>query len=164
MRSEERYRALVEASGQFIWTNSPNGRREREQRRSMAALQHARNELQRVFEQAPAAKATIEMPSLVFRSANERYRPLLGGRDVAGKHVLDALPELHEQPFFIEMSNDVARTATPYVGHAVPAVIDGGDGERRERWFDFVCQPLTDPGGVVMGIMVHAIEVGQPKN
>jgi PAS domain S-box-containing protein len=245
-RSEERYRALVEASGQFIWTNSPDGRMEGEQpgwaaltgqsreeyqgfgwaaavhpddaqptidawksavgerrmfvfehrvrradgrycifsvravpvldadgsirewvgvhtdvtepREALAAAEHARSELARVFEQAPAAIATIAVPSLVFRSANAAYRQMLDGRDVIGKTVTDAFPELREQPFFVDMLREVARTATPYVGNNVPVQVDRGDGTREARYFDFVYQPLSEPNGAVTGIMLHAVE------
>jgi PAS domain S-box-containing protein len=251
-QSEQRYRALVEASGQFIWTNTPEGRMEgeqpgwsaltgqsraeyegfgwadavhpedapatidawnqsvaerrmfafehrvrcrdgmyrtfsiravpvlnadgtirewvgvhtdvTEQRRALAAAEHARNELRRVFEQAPAAIATIEVPSLVFRSANPRYRQLLNGRDVVDKPVLDALPELRDQPFFVDMLRDVSRTATPYVGNGVAAKIDRGDGTLETRWFDFIYQPLTEPNGAVAAIMVHAVEVREAES
>jgi len=95
----------------------------------------------------------------VFRSANIRYRELIGGRDVVGKKVVDALPELRNQPFFIGMLNEVARTGTPYVGNATALSLDRGDGVFVDRWFDFVYQPLTDPDGSVTGITVHAVEV-----
>ena len=248
IKSEQRYRALVEAAGQYIWTNSPEGRMEGEQpgwtaltgqspaeyegfgwanavhpddagptveawnravatrsvftfehrvriadgeyrlfsiravpilnadgtirewvgahtditdqRATFADAQHARTELGRVLDQAPAAIATLDASSLVFRSANARYRALIGGRDVLGKTVLEALPELAEQPFFIDMLHDVIRTARPYVGEATPAMIAGPDGTTRERFFDFVYQPITRPDGTVHAVMVHAVEVG----
>jgi PAS domain-containing protein len=130
-----------------------------EQRQALVAAEHARRELTRVFEQAPAAIATIAVPSLVFRTANPEYRRLLGGRDIVGKPVTDAIPELRDQTFFIDMLREVARTATPYVGNRLPAQIDRGDGTLETRYFDFVYQPLSEPNGAVTGIMVHAVEV-----
>ncbi len=248
LESEQRYRALVEAAGQYVWTNSPEGRMEgeqpgwksltgqstseyegfgwadavhpddagptvdawnravaarsmfvfehrvrradgkyrlfsiravpilnadgtirewvgahtdiTEQRAAFAEAQHARSELGRVLDQAPAAIATLDASSLVFRTANARYRALIGERDVVGKTVLEAMPELAEQPFFIDMLHEVIRTGRPYVGEATPAMIAGPDGTMRERYFDFVYQPITRPDGTVHAVMVHAVEVG----
>ena len=131
-----------------------------EQRAAFAEAQHARTELARVLEQAPAAIATLDASSLVFRSANARYRALTGGRDVIGKTVLEAFPEMAEQPFFIDMLHEVIRTGSPYAGDAIPAMIAEPDGTLRERVFDFVYQPITRPDGTVHAVMVHAIEVG----
>ena len=166
--SDQRYRALVEAAGQYVWTNSPEGRMEGEQpgwsaltgqssaeyegfgwsnavhpddvgptveawnrsvatrsvfsfehrvraadgeyrlfsiravpilnadgtirewvgahtditdqRAAFVEAQHARTELGRVLDQAPAAIATLDASSLVYRSANARYRTLIGGQ------------------------------------------------------------------------------------
>jgi PAS domain S-box-containing protein len=246
-RSEQRYRALVEAAGQYIWTNNAEGRMEgeqpgwssltgqtraeyegfgwasavhpedaqatldawnsavaerrmfvfehrvrgldgkyrlfsiravpvlnadgsirewvgvhtdiTEQRAALVDAEHARAELRRVFEQAPAAIATIEAPSLVFTTANAFYRQLLGGRNVVGKTVEEAIPEISQQPFFLEMLQEVIRTGRPYVGQRVPASIDRGDGVLEERRFDFIYQPLTDPDEKVNGVMIHATEV-----
>jgi PAS domain-containing protein len=131
-----------------------------EQREALVVAEHARAELRRVFEQAPAAIATIEAPSLVFTTANAFYRKLLGGRSVVGKTVQEAIPELAEQPFFVEMLQEVIRSGRPYVGQQVPASIDRGDGVMEQRRFDFIYQPLTDPDGRVNGVMVHATEIG----
>ena len=131
-----------------------------EQRAAFAEAQHARTELARVLEQAPAAIATLDASSLVFRSSNARHRALVGGRDVIGKTVLEAFPEMAGQPFFIDMLHDVIRTGRPYVGNAMPAMIADPDGTLRERVFDFVYQPITRPDGTVHAVMVHAIEVG----
>ena len=131
-----------------------------EQRAAFAEAQHARTELARVLEQAPAAIATLDASSLVFRSANARYRALVGGRDVTGKTLLEAFPEMAEQPFFIDMLHEVIRTGHPYAGDAIPAMIAEADGTLRERVFDFVYQPITRPDGTVHAVMVHAVEVG----
>ena len=247
IQSGQRYRALVEAAGQYIWTNSPEGRMEGEQagwtaltgqsaaeyegfgwttavhpddagptveawnhavagrhlfvfehrvrgtdgvyrpfsiravpvlnddgtirewvgahtditgqRSTLADAQHTSTELGRLLEQAPAAIATLDAASLVFRSANARYRALLGGREVVGKSILEAVPELAGQPFWIDMLRDVICTGHPYVGAATPAMLDAGDGTMRERHFDFIYQPITRPDGSVNAVMVHAVEV-----
>ena len=131
-----------------------------DQRAAFAEAQHARTELARVLEQAPAAIATLDAASLAFRSANARYRALVGGRDVVGKTVLEAFPELAGQPFFIDMLHEVIATGNPYVGNATPAMIADRDGTLRGRVFDFVYQPITHSDGTVHAVMVHAMEVG----
>ncbi|MDQ2668155.1 MAG: PAS domain-containing protein [Gemmatimonadota bacterium] len=132
-----------------------------EQREAFVTAQHARTELGRVLEQAPAAIATLDAQTLTFKSANLRYRELVGGRNVVGKQVLDALPELADQPFFIDMLKEVVRSGQPYVGEATPALLRDRDGQLRERTFDFVYQPITLPDGTVGAVMVHAVEIGR---
>ena len=58
------------------------------------------------------------------------------------------------------MLREVIRTGRPYVGAATPAMLDEGDGTMRERFFDFIYQPITHPDGSVNAVMVHAVEVG----
>ena len=131
---------------------------EKQVERALAEAQHARAELQRVFEQAPAAIATLEGESLRFVTANPRFRTLLGNRDLIGKTAREALPELADAPFFA-LLDEVYRTGEPHVGRQVPAAIDRtGTGTLETGLYDFVYQPLRSSNGRVSGIMVHAVE------
>jgi hypothetical protein len=94
----------------------------------------------------------------VFATANAYYCKLLGGREVVGKPLVEAIPEMAAQPFFVDMLQEVIRSGQPYVGEQVAAMLDRGDGTMEQPRFDFVYQPLTNSDGKVNGLMIHATE------
>lgn len=125
---------------------------------ALAEAQHARSELQRAFEQAPAAIATLVGENLTFASANPKFRNLLGDRELIGSTMLEAVPELEGQPF-LELMRNVYRTGEAYVGRQVQASVDRGpDGKPKHGIYDFVYQPLRNADQEVTGIMIHAVE------
>ena len=67
--------------------------------RARQALQTQQAQLQEMFKQAPAAIALVEGPEHRYVLANALYREIEGGRDVVGKTVAEALPEVKEQGF-----------------------------------------------------------------
>jgi PAS domain S-box-containing protein len=140
----------------FDVTSEVRTRHERDQ-----ALAHARAERQRlydVFMQAPAAIAVVEGEDHVFTVANPRYRELVGNREVLGRPVLDALPEIREQGF-VELLDNVRKTGRPFLAHDAQVQLDRGQPNALESvYLDFVYQPLEDTDGNVFGIMVHAVE------
>jgi DNA-binding response OmpR family regulator len=56
--------------------------------------QAQRRRLLDIFAQAPAAIAILSGPEHVFEMANSWYLDLVGGRDVVGKPLRHALPEV----------------------------------------------------------------------
>jgi signal transduction histidine kinase/DNA-binding response OmpR family regulator len=112
-----------------------------------------------VFEQAPAAIALLRGPAHVFELANPSYRALIGGRDVLGQPVRQALPELAGQGIF-ELLDQVYRCGDPYVGHALRLdVMRGTPPALHECYFDFVYQPMRAASGEVEGIAIVVFEV-----
>ncbi len=116
-----------------------------------------RERLVQMFDQSPTFTAVMRGPGHVFEVANPAYLQLVGNRDVIGKSVREALPEIAGQGFF-ELLDDVFRSGKPYVGLDTPVVIDRG-GSEEERFVDFVYQPLTDGSGRVNGILVQGSDV-----
>ncbi len=118
-----------------------------------------RSRLEELFRQAPAAIAVFGGASHVYELANEQYLRSVGGRDVLGKPVRDAFPELEGQGL-VELLDDVYRTGKAFVGDGIRTMIDfDGDGIPTEHFFNSVFQPLRDVSGAVSGIFVHAIDV-----
>ncbi|MEJ5992082.1 ATP-binding protein [Ramlibacter sp. PS3R-8] len=120
----------------------------------------ARSEwLQTLFDQAPGFAAVLRGPEHVFAQVNEAYRNLVGGRDLIGRSVADALPEVVNQGF-VGWLDAVYRTGEPFIGRAVPAVISRSTGEPPyEAFIDFMYQPLRDAAGRVDGIFVQGHDV-----
>ena len=124
-------------------------------------LQRTRAESERqrlMFELAPASIAVLEGPEHRFRVANANYRQLVGGREVLGRPLAEALPETVEQGF-IALLDTVRRTGEPHVGREVWLQVAQGPGTPpRSVCLDFVYQPLLDAAGRVDAIFVHAVE------
>jgi PAS domain S-box-containing protein len=118
-----------------------------------------RRRLREVFERAPALVAVVREPDHVFELANPLYLRLLGGRDVVGKPVREALPELVAQGY-VAILDQVYASGEPYVGTEERVWIDrDGGGTTSEGVFNFVYQPLFGTDGRVDGILLHAVEV-----
>ena len=119
--------------------------------------------LMTLFEQAPGILAVLRGGDHVFEIANESYQQLIGRRELVGKPVREALPELAGQGFF-ELLDQVFRSGQPFVGHAVPVRVQrDGSGVLEERFVDFVYQPIRDAKGEVAGIFVEGSDVTARK-
>jgi len=115
--------------------------------------------LDRMFHQAPGAIAMLRGPSHVFEVINPAYAQLVGHRDILGKTVADALPEVAAQGF-TDLLDRVFQTGETYVGRAVPvSLLRTLGAEPEERCLDFVCQPLVNDVQEVTGIFVQATDV-----
>lgn len=115
--------------------------------------------LREMFQQAPGAMAILRGPCHVFEMVNPAYLQLIGFRDVVGKPLAQALPEIAGQGF-VELLDEVRRSGIAHVGKAVKVSLHR---ERHaapeERVLDFVYQPLKDDAGRVSGIFVEATDV-----
>ncbi|RYG32158.1 PAS domain S-box protein, partial [bacterium] len=134
-------------------------RAEQEQVRLLSELSMEREKLRTVFEQAPAFLALLRGNDFVFEYTNEAYASLIGHRDVVGKPVLEALPEVADQGFGDLLSN-VVNTGEPFVGREVPIFLQRTpDSTPEERYLDFVYQPVRDGGEEVYGVLAHGVDV-----
>jgi signal transduction histidine kinase len=119
----------------------------------------SRQQLARLFHQAPAGICILRGPQHVFELVNPTYRGILGGREVLGRPIREALPELAGQGTF-ELLDEVYRSGQPHVGTSVPLRLRrGADGPEEERFFNFVYQSMRAQGGGADGVVVFAFEV-----
>ncbi|WP_162806186.1 PAS domain S-box protein [Sphingosinicella terrae] len=126
-----------------------------------------RRRLEQMFEQAPGLIALLDGPDHVFALANATYRRLVGGRDLIGRTVSEALPEVQGQGF-VHILDQVFRSGRPFRGEAVRLLLDRGAGDAaeeraEERYIDFIYQPVTDADGRVTGIFVEGNDVTDRK-
>jgi PAS domain S-box-containing protein len=122
-------------------------------------LELERSRLAQIFERAPAFIAVVRGPDHVFESANPQYRELVGHRDIVGKPVREALPEVEGQGYF-ELLDRVYRTGEPYSATGARIEVRGlPEAPAQERFVSFVYEPLRDPDGSVSGIFIHGVDV-----
>ena len=132
---------------------------QREMQRARAAAESAEHRLRAVFAQAPAFLAVLRGEDHVFEFANDAYMQLVGHRDIIGKSVEEALPEVRSQGF-VRILDRVLRTGEPFVGRELPVNLQRVPGGPLEAlYLDFVYQPLTDAAGERVGIVAHGSNV-----
>jgi two-component system, OmpR family, sensor histidine kinase VicK len=114
--------------------------------------------LSQLFEQAPGFMAVVRGPNHVFELANEAYNKLVGYRDIIGKPLIEALPEIKDQEF-IAILDGVLSTGKAHSGTGVPVLLLRGTGAREQRYVNFIYQPLFGEEGVVEGVFVEGHDV-----
>ncbi len=113
---------------------------------------------QTIISQAPAMICTLKGPDHVFEVANSKYLQLIGNRDIIGKSVKDALPEVESQGF-IDILNEVYTSGKPFLGNEIEIKLDKGNGSVEQKFLDFVYQPIRNEYANIDGIFVHVIDV-----
>lgn len=132
---------------------------ETERERLLAALENERSRLAAVIEHAPAFICTLRGPDHIIELANERYYEAVGQRDLVGKAVRDAIPEVRGQGY-LQLLDDVYRTGETFVGREMPLLLRRAGGAALEqRFVNFVYQALREADGSISGIFVHGVDV-----
>lgn len=120
-----------------------------------------RDRLALMFELAPGFMTLLREPGHVFELTNAAYQRLIGHRQVIGKSVREALPELEGQGFY-ELLDQVYETGEPYRGQAIKiALRNKEDGPIEERILDFVYQPIKADDGRITAIFVEGTDVSE---
>ena len=136
---------------------------ERERDRLLKDAESERERLATAFAQSPAFLAILRGPEHVCEFMNDRYHQLIGRRDIVGKPLRQALPEVEGQGYF-EILDRVYATAEPFVGTAMRlAIRQQPDAPPRDAYVDFVYQPMRGSDGSVMGILVHGVDITARK-
>lgn len=118
-----------------------------------------RDQLGRLFEQAPSFMTLLSGPQHRFEIANPSYRALVGHRDVVGKTLAEALPEAVEQGYQT-LLDSVYASGEAYIAKGARFIYQNRvDGPVAERFVDFVYQPIKGSDGRVTGIFVEGADV-----
>ena len=135
------------------------GREARERAMERAAARAERETLERVFELAPSFLAVLRGPEHQFELANPAYYQLVGHRELIGRTVREALPEVASQGFF-ELLDRVYATGEPFVGNELAVDLQATPGHPLEvRYVNFVYQAIRDSGGAVSGLLATGVDV-----
>lgn len=119
--------------------------------------------LRTLFAQAPGFMTILRGPDHRFELCNNAYLQHIGFREVLGKPMREALPEVVAQGF-VELLDQVYRTGETYVGTAVPVRLQRvPQGPAELRFVDFVYQPFRDATGTITGIFAEGNDVTERK-
>jgi signal transduction histidine kinase/CheY-like chemotaxis protein len=125
-------------------------------------LEAERKSLKLMFEQAPGFIAMLSGPEHRFTMVNEAYRTLVAARDVVGRTVAEALPEVVEQGF-VGLLDTVYASGEPHIGRGAPVNLQHRpDGVLVQRYLDFVYQPIVADGATT-GIFIQGHDVTEQR-
>jgi PAS domain S-box-containing protein len=137
--------------------------RAKEVQKSYWATEAERARLRQLFEQAPGFMTFMRGPDHVFEMVNEAYLEVIGHREVVGKPVREALPEVEGQGYF-DLLDQVYETGEPFVGREREVRLKRGpDDDLESVYVDFIYQPIFKPDGSVSGIFVQGHDVTEKK-
>ncbi|WP_420410399.1 sensor histidine kinase [Hoeflea sp.] len=129
--------------------------RAREAEEQHKALMSESAEFRRLFQLAPGFFAVLSGPDHVFTFANDAYMRLVGERQLMGRTVREALPEVGEQGI-VELLDQVYRTGNQYQAEAMRVMIRNPDGGKlEETYLDFSYDAIRDTEGKITGIFVQ---------
>ncbi|CAN5728356.1 hypothetical protein BH23GEM9_BH23GEM9_32590 [soil metagenome] len=155
----DEYQEFLGAAANHVATQIAAGERQQERERRDRELEVERSRLAFVFRNAPAFLAVLRGPQHVFELVNDEYYQLVGARDLVGKPLFEALPDVRDQGFEA-LLDGVLATGRPFIGHEVPLLIAREPGAPpQERFLDFVYMPLIEADGTRSGVIAHGTDV-----
>ncbi|PQV63328.1 PAS/PAC sensor hybrid histidine kinase [Abditibacterium utsteinense] len=132
---------------------------EAEREELLQHLEFERRRLAGIFQSAPAFVAVLRGENHTFELANPAYYQLVGHRDIIGKPLLEALPEIEGQGF-VEILDGVLHSGVPYEGREMMASLQREpNGPIEERFVDLLYQPLLEADGTISGVFSHGVDI-----
>lgn len=127
--------------------------------RAARALMADRERLSQMFDQAPSFMSVLREPGHIIELANSSYLQLVGDRELIGRPLEEALPEVAQQGF-VDILDNVVATGSPFRGENLKVRLQrSADGPSENRILDFVFQPIADAEGRVAAVFVEGIDV-----
>ena len=116
-------------------------------------------QLRNLFMRAPSFMCVLRGPDHRYELANTAYLNLVGRRDLVGRTLSEALPEVISQGY-VELLDNVYRTGEAFVGKQMRLALERNPGSRLDEVFiNFVYQPIFGDDGRVVGIFVDGNDV-----
>ncbi len=126
--------------------------------KELALTQRLQKDQQLMVMEAPAIICMMQGPDHIFGMVNEAYKKLIGDRDIIGKPIRKALPELEDQGFF-ELLDHVYTTGMTHKGNEVPIKLNKENGVLQKAFINFVYTASTNADGKIDGILVYGSDV-----
>ncbi len=115
-------------------------------------------DFRRLFQQAPGFFAVMSGADHHFTFASDSYLRLVGGRQVIGKPLREALPEVVEQGF-VDLLDDVYRNGTPHNAEGARVLLaNEPELPPTEVFLDFSYAPIRAVDGSVTGVFVQGMD------
>ena len=129
------------------------------ERAARAQAEEQRQRLYQVLMQLPANISLMQGAGHVFELVNPNYQRLFPGRQLLGRPVREALPELAGQGF-VEALDGVYQAGSPlHLPEAETWADFAGFGQLERRYYSASFLPVTDAQGQVTGLLNVAFDV-----
>jgi PAS domain S-box-containing protein len=154
--------ALQESQQQLRQLNQELETRVRERTHQLEAAQQA-TERQRwqwheLFMRAPASICIFDGPEWVYEFVNPRYQAMFPGRQLLGKRLVDALPEVADQPL-MAILHHVYDTGEPFeVNEMLVPLARTAEGPIEDIYFDLTYQ-ARNKSGQIDSFVTYAYDV-----
>jgi len=126
-----------------------------------AEAETERKRLYRLIMDAPTSICILSGPDLVYELINPLYQNLFPGRELLGKPILEAIPEMAGQPIHDILKNVYLQGET-FEGRDLLIPLAAEDSvEMEDRYFSFVYQARFDAYDRIDGVIVFANDVTQ---
>ncbi|MGI4734102.1 MAG: PAS domain-containing protein [Janthinobacterium lividum] len=126
--------------------------------RARAEAEAQRQQLERLFRQAPANICIFAGPELTFEFVNPGYQRLFPDRQLLGRPLLVALPEMAAHRIYEEL-RWVYETGRPHeVQNLLVPIARPGEGALEDRYFNYIQQPRYNEQGQIDGVVAFAYE------
>lgn len=116
-----------------------------------------------LYQQAPDFIAITQGPDHRFTFVNTAYEETVGPRELVGRTVREAFPEMTTQEM-CTMRDEVYRTGKPYIASGLASWFQrkaGGDLEL--RYVDLIYQPIEASDGAITGIFCEGHDVTEER-
>jgi signal transduction histidine kinase len=114
--------------------------------------QRAHERLTQVFSQAPVAIAVLRGREMVVELANQPFREMLQGRELIGRRLSDAAPEMGSEVW--NTLRRVVDTGDPFVATELYMPCnENRDRFPEDHWFNVVHHPLREQDGTTSGVV-----------
>jgi diguanylate cyclase (GGDEF)-like protein/PAS domain S-box-containing protein len=115
--------------------------------------------LDEVFRRSPSFVHVLGGPGYTIEFANEAYCKLVGRRELLGRQLFEAVPELLSVSYEAILAG-VRATGQPHVGREQPVMLARAPGALpEERFLDLVYSPLTDASGRNAWLLGYGVDV-----
>jgi PAS domain S-box-containing protein len=140
------------------------GRRTAQLEAARTEAEAGRRQLHALFMEAPAPIVILDGPELVFELVNPAYQRIFPGRDLGGKPLLAALPEVKGTAIH-DILRQVYKTGETFVAQEMSLRLARQEGEPlQDIYFTFMYQARRNGQGQVDGILVFGYEVTDQVN
>jgi two-component system sensor kinase FixL len=110
-----------------------------------------------MFDQAPVFLVLTEGPDLLIQYANREFLTLVGGKEIVGLTVAEAMPEAESQGF-IALMQKVYSSGETMVFHETPVQLER-DGVLQQTYLDFIYQPIRNAEKKITGVLSAGSDV-----
>ncbi|HLT36177.1 MAG TPA: PAS domain S-box protein [Enhygromyxa sp.] len=128
-----------------------------ERRRLGRARQDRWELVEGLFMQAPFAISVVHGPDNRYILANPEYERMVGRRNLVGKTLREAFPELPTDAALVQMLDGVRTSGRPFTAREFEVALERGTTVDR-HYFQVTCSPVRDENGIT-AIQSVAVDV-----